>query len=153
MRAQIRIHIAHASDFTHAFKCTCTGAGSGFTQKCLTYEPLASRAEKKGTSRGLNRNVSLDSATRGSMDWILGVSWIIAKVKSSVHHIVAAQQPMINDHSALALRDTLPLAIRPQDPPHIVGSYWLRHHESHSINFCVFALTHMSCGESQVLLN
>lgn len=122
MRAQIRIHITHASKFTHAFKCTCTSAGSGFTQKCLTYEPLASRAEKRGTNRGLNRNVSLDSATRGSTDWILGVSWIIAKVKSSVHHIVAAQRrSMINDHSALALRDTLPLAIGPQDPPHVVG--------------------------------
>jgi len=140
VRAQIRIHTAHASEFTHAFKCTCTGVGSGFTQKCLTYEPLVQVVQRRGRrSRGLNRNVSLDSATRGSTDWILSVSWIIAKVKSSVHHIVAVQ-PMINDHSALALRDTLPLAIGPQDPPHIVGSYWLRHHESHSINFCMFVL-------------
>lgn len=99
----------------------------GFTRKCLTYDPLARRAGERERDC-MNRNVSPDPAyTQIHGDWILGVSWIIAKVKSSVRHVAAAQRrPMINDRSTAsgsALRDATSSRDRTQDPPRVVG--WL----------------------------
>lgn len=135
----MRARHAYAYAHVHAHS-----AGLGFTRKCLTYEPLASRARERERDC-MNRNVSPDLATRRSTDWILGVSWIIAKVKSSARHAVAAQRrPMINDHSTAygsALRDALPLAIGPRSSSRRrLATGLLRHHEFRSINFCVFAL-------------